>query len=190
MRRGVLSYGDRVIRGMRATGAVVAVLVFASLTSCSAKPTRESTSASPTSSPAAYSSREAASIAFRDHYERYIAVVNSVSANGGKDSSRLKPYVSEVQFPFETKAMLRFVDAGLHSEGKVKVVVFKLRTVNLKSGSGSAYVCVDVKKTRVENAAGKDVTPVDRSPRQAVVIGFDPGPLINSSKAWTGGGVC
>lgn len=86
--------------------------------------------------------------------------------------------------------MHRFSDAGLHSEGNLKVIAFKLQSVNLKTGAGSAYVCVDVKKTRVENAAGKDVTPAGRAPQQAIIVGFDPGPLISSSESWTGGGVC
>lgn len=98
--------------------------------------------------------------------------------------------MTPADFLAETKSVSRYVDAGLHSEGKVEVVAFKLQSVNLKSGAGSAYVCVDVKKVRLKNAAGEDVTPKNRAVQQAVVVGFDPGPLISSSEAWTGDGVC
>ncbi|WP_375407488.1 hypothetical protein [uncultured Amnibacterium sp.] len=75
-------------------------------------------------------------------------------------------------------------------KGEARVSAFELQAVDLESGTGAAYICIDVHETRIIDSHGDDVTPDKRANKQPLLVNFVRGPLITTSKVWSDDGVC
>ena len=123
-------------------------------------------------------------------YERYTTEVASLAQSGSSDASAIKPLVTQPKFARDQQSIQTFSKSGRHVTGRAQVTNFELQQVDLVGGSGRAYVCVDLSNSKVRTKSGRDVTATDRPDRQALVVGFVRGPLIDTSDVWAGTGVC
>lgn len=186
-----MSYGDQMFRGTRRLVGVAGVLILSSgLSACAAPSSPTPTALATRSETSIFTSRAQAGAAFRSLYESYLTSLNAVSVDGGQKPERLKKFLVPSQYPEVLSSTRRFVEGDLHLKGEARLSAFKLQSIDLKTGVGSAYVCVDVSQTHILDSRGDDVTPKGRADKQPLVINFVNGPLITTSKVWSGDDVC
>jgi hypothetical protein len=175
-------------------GLAVVVSLGILVSTCSGcSPSSSDQDASPETSSTAkavYSSRQEASQELQALYVNYTAALAKVARSGGGQGDAIAEFVTPAQYKRDTETFARFAASGRHITGAAKVRSFRLQRVDLVSGAASAYVCVDVEKSRVLDARDRDVTPKNRASKQALVISFVRGPLIKLSNSWSGPGVC
>lgn len=140
--------------------------------------------------PSVFNSRAQAGTAFRKLYESYLASLNAVFADGGGEPERLKKYLASAQYAHAYDSAQGYVYEGLHVKGEARVSAFALQSVDLGTGTGAAYVCIDVHETHIIDSHGDDVTPDKRANKQPLLVNFVRGPLITTSKVWSNDGVC
>lgn len=171
--------------------AVAGVLIVSSvLSACAAPQSATPTSSATQSTTSVFTSRAQAGTAFRNLYESYLASLNAVFADGGKEPERLEKFLASAQYEHASESAQGYVDEGLHVKGDARVSGFQLQSVNLESGMGAAYICIDVHETRIIDSHGADVTPSKRANKQPLLVNFVRGPLITTSKVWSNDGVC
>jgi hypothetical protein len=132
-------------------------------------------------------------VAAKRLYEQYLDVTDKISGDGGDGIGRLRPLVSPAEFRVERDGFLRLKQKGIRVAGESVLVKFVLQSADLSTGSVSAYACVDLKKARVLNNAGEDVTPAGRVDRQTSIARFrwSGGKLVlNEDGSWSGESIC
>jgi hypothetical protein len=126
-------------------------------------------------------------------YVSYLSAVDSVSEAGGVGLERLGTYVTEKQLVEERAGAKYLKDHRLRVVGNTELLRFRLQSADVLTGAVSAYACVDFRKARVLDKAGKDVTPIGRTDRQTSIARFvwqDGGLVVSENKAWSGQSIC
>lgn len=173
--------------------ASVAVLSLALLTSCQPEAKPISPTPSYDTSSLRFRSNDDAESAARAVYESYLKASDKVGESGGTDIQLLAPYVTSAELQEEQQGVMALQKKKLHITGSSQVRAFKLQNVDLTSGALSAYVCVDVSKSRVRDSSRKDVTPTSRDDRQTSVAKFiwqGSGLRLNGTSPWFGESLC
>ncbi|GGE85425.1 hypothetical protein GCM10011313_04850 [Mycetocola zhadangensis] len=118
-----------------------------------------------------FASEEEALAAATDTYAKYLAISDAVSADGGREPERIRPYVTEAFWLTEAAGIGGLVSAGYRTTGSSS---FDQTTMaNLEEGAITVQLCLDVSQVRVLDSGGADVTPDDRVDRAPLEVEFE-----------------
>ncbi|MBF4634495.1 hypothetical protein ITJ38_08795 [Agreia pratensis] len=181
------------------------IAVFASgsalcLVGCGAEQLPESPSSispSPTNSSSFFESDDEALSAGVDGYMAYLKMSDEITASGGADAQRIRPFVSEELFPSFVDGYESLMSKEVRSEGSTAIDSARLQTwiADDAFASVSFYLCVDVSQIRLFDNAGNDVTPPDRAPRIPIlatvrVHNSTEGSVLTENEPWSGESFC
>jgi hypothetical protein len=146
-----------------------------------------------------FASDEEALAAATDAYAKYLEVSDEITADGGTDPERLKPYVTTEQFKDELSSFKDLQSAGTRTQGHSNFEVVQLQQY-LDAGDGTAsitvYLCVDVTEVRIIDSTGADITPQDRIGRLPLEVevevksGDELDQQVARSTPWSGTDFC
>lgn len=181
------------------TLSTLVLLAVLSLAGCAPEPAPPaSDTTAPTDVPV-FASDEEALAAATEAYAAYLAVIDTVLANGGKDTSGLVDVTGNEALGAETDSANLYSARGFRSVGSTSFDSVQLQSVD-DDGRGSivvsAYLCSDVTKVDVVDSAGASVVPADRVDRFPLQVTFQNKRaaskelLITSSESWTGKNYC
>jgi hypothetical protein len=181
-----------------AAGVVIAVLAIASLAGCVEPRHSVIPEPRPSATPI-FATDEDALAAAEKAYAAYLAVSDAILADGGRDTSRIEPFVSETLLPKELDGFKLYSDAGWRFQGGSTFDSVTLQQY-VDDGSGTAsvnlYTCLDVSAVRIIDSTNTDVTPPNRSARLPLEVGIQvlTGPtisfLVDRSDLWSGADFC
>jgi hypothetical protein len=189
-----------VTRGILATLAGAGLIVI-TLAGC-ATPASPLSTPTPSPSPSAihapvFASDEEALKAATDAYAAYLAMSDTILADGGANPERLRPFVDSAQFKVNVDSFVSFATKGLKTQG---VSRFDTVSLQLYREVGAAaeidlYLCSDIGETRLVDATGRDVTPPDRPARLPLEIGLETVGtshrlVVTKSDSWLGNDFC
>lgn len=143
-----------------------------------------------------FASDEEALAAAVEAYERYIKVAAQIGEDGGDDPERLLQVVSEEYSIVAIADYEDLADHGYRVTGRNSIDTTSLVESSTHEGQAEVtiYGCVRVGTTRIVDADGKDITPVDRDtevPLVLVFAGAEPDGLkLTKSDLWTGDDFC
>ena len=184
-------YGDRVKRGLGASIALAFALVL--LTGCgSDNRTTLSATESAQASRKFETRSEAAAVAQRT-YLKYLKASSAVWASSGRDTAPLRPFATEAEVAREGKSLRLLAKTGTRLSGSVALKRFQLQVVNVRTGTASAYACVDLSQARVLDKRGNDITPAERRSEQTNLLRFqfESGSLrVKETAPWSGRSIC
>ncbi|MFC9918293.1 hypothetical protein [Agromyces binzhouensis] len=139
-----------------------------------------------------FASDEEALAAAVEAYEAYLAVSDSITADGGTNSARIRHVTTPDFAEFSEIDFAAFQDAGLRTDGRS--AVDSARLAESSAGYVAFYACQDVSDVKLLNAADEDVTPADREARTALLIKAvslgDEDLLIDGNEVWSGENFC
>lgn len=161
-------------------------LVGCSTTTPQAIPTSSAVEQAP-----AFASDEEALAAAQAAYSEYLSVSDQIARDGGANPERLKPFVSADQYGMELNSFKAYSSEGLRSDGEMSFDTFHKAG---QSGSDySVYLCLDSSQSRVLNAGGEDVTPLERVNRWPMFVTFSEKSsklVVTGSETWSGQNFC
>ncbi|GAA1061779.1 hypothetical protein [Agromyces bracchium] len=139
-----------------------------------------------------FATDEEALAAAVEAYEEYLAVSDSITADVGVDSARIREVTTPEFADFSEDDFAAFRDAGLRTEGSSTIDSAKL--AEFSSNRVTFYGCQDVSAVKLLNSADEDVTPSDREPRIALVItavaADGDALLVDGNEVWSGDNFC
>ncbi|KQY96887.1 hypothetical protein ASD19_08020 [Microbacterium sp. Root53] len=149
----------------RRVSLVVAGLLLAGLTGCTPTP-------APTPTPTGFASEDEAFAAAEETYRAYVDELNAYHA-GDPGADPLKYFSGEMR-EREAELMKQSEDAGLRTEGDLKIVSVDQDAANVVAGAATIHliVCHDSSDRRLVNADGDDVTLEDVPTRFAFDVEF------------------
>ncbi|TFB64604.1 hypothetical protein E3N86_02940 [Cryobacterium sp. Hz7] len=172
------------------------------LTGCTPEPVPQAPQASETTAPTdapVFASDEEALAAATEAYAAYLAVIDMVLADGGKDTSQLVDVTAEEALRAETDSANLYTDNGYRSVGSTAFDSVQLQSIK-DDGRGhtavTAYLCSDVTRVDVVDSTGASVVPNDRVDRFPLTITFQNSSAasndltITSSESWSGKNYC
>jgi hypothetical protein len=179
-----------VTRGILATLAGAGLIVIA-LAGCA-------TPASPLSTPTpsamhtpVFASDEEALKAATDAYAAYLAMSDTILADGGANPERLKEVASGEALVRADADVKVYSARKLHATGSTHFDSMKIQSY---SPLLSAYVCEDVSGIDVLDAQGTSLVKPDRDTRTPFEVGFevqaDGRLLLKQRTLWTGTDIC
>lgn len=143
-----------------------------------------------------FASEEEALAAATDVYQQYLAVSDQVSADGGNDPERLKPFVTDAYWPSEMASVEQLRDSGFRTDGNSTFDSEEIVALSEETSQVTIRLCADVSNVRILDSAGKDVTPTDRPNRLPLEVEFsaeadsDVPLLIARSDVWSDTEAC
>jgi hypothetical protein len=185
------------VLAVAAVAALGAGLLF-SLGGCVQQPRAILPTSSPSVAPVFKSDADALAAA-KKTYDGYLDISDEVGNEEGKDPLRIASLVTKSWLPTELKSYAEFAKTGQRFTGSTTYDSFKLQQRSQDSAgivAMSVYVCADISKTRLLNAAGKDVTPASRANVYPVVVQFrgksakSTQLLVGGSEPWSGKSFC
>lgn len=188
-------YGDHMYRGTT-RAAFVAVAIVGLLAGCqsaavpTASPTRAATA---TTAVTRFSSKAEALTAAKRAYKEYLAITDAIADDGGEGADRVKDVVTPEVYKRELDSISRFKQKHLRLVGHIGVLKFTAQSVDLMSGSVSAYACLDLKSSRVLDMSNTDITPKDRPDQYTAITRFvwqGDRMLLTEDNAWSGDSIC
>lgn len=131
-------------------------------------------------------------------YKKYLAVSESITEDGGEDSSRISPYVSAEFLPAALDSFKPYVSEGLRTIGSTAISRVNLENYTEVGSRADVdfYVCTDITALRVLDSAGKDVTPAKRTDVLPLEIRIQfplqsvQNPVLSRSDVWSGDNFC
>ena len=152
----------------------------------------------PTSTPV-FESEEEALAAAEAAYVRYLELSDKVAQEGGNDPGRMGAAVTSDWLSKEIEAFASLEASGLRQVGRTEFKTHDLELLD-DHGDGTAsivvYICTDSSQTRFVDAAGIDVTNVNRDTSFELEITFDASGvdpsevLLSGSEPWVGTPFC
>lgn len=189
-----MSYGDQMFRGTRAIFVAVAtVMLLAGCQSAVVSPASPTRVATASTAVARFSSNAEALTAAKRAYKHYLAITDAIADDGGEGVDRVNNVVTPDVYERELASFSRLKEKRLRVIGNTGILKFIAQSVDLKSGSVSAYACLDLKASRVLNRSGDDVTPKDRPDQYTAIIRFvwqGDRMLLREDNAWSGDSIC
>lgn len=194
-------YGDHMFRGtMRvafvAVAVAVAVATVTLLAGCQgaelppASPAPVTTSTTPVKH---FSSKAEALAAAKHVFERYLTVTDQIAEDGGEGADRVRDFVVLEEYELELASISDLKEKRLRIVGDTGLLKFKAQSVDLASGSVSAYACLDLKASRLLDRFGKDITPKDRPDQYTAITRFvwqGGRLLLGENDVWSGDSIC
>ncbi|GHF03886.1 hypothetical protein [Pseudolysinimonas yzui] len=177
------------MRTLVGTVALAGVLLLAGCDGGTPIPTLPPT---PSATPI-FASEEEALAAAEQAYEAYREMSDLISGEGGVEPERIAPYVTDDRLTDELRGFQTLREAGLRIAGEATFKVLDLQRYEEVAGDAEVvfYACSDLSGSRVLDANGVDVTPVDRVDRlvlEVVVrtVGGSKPLLLESDNSWPG----
>jgi len=138
-----------------------------------------------------FASDEEALAAAEEAYGKYLAMVATVLADGGRDPERLKPFLTHDLFLEEVGSYADLRANGWHGVGSYSFEMSPQR-LDLATGDLDVYVCDDRSALEIVDANGNSVVSPDRPDRAASQVTFvwQDKLVIASQIAWEGSGIC
>ena len=156
----------------------------------------------PTSTPSVapvFASDADALAAAKKAYTGYLAATDAVGNSGGVQPDRMAPFVTAEWLPRELRDYESLAKKGEKFRGRTSFTNFTLQSHD-QSSTGiaqvEAYVCVDVSKSTLLDAKGRDITPATRInliPAVVDFVGRTPHSselLLDGSEPWSGANFC
>lgn len=127
----------------------------------------------PSSTPAFASDEEALAAATKA-YAAYLAMSDTIGADGGANPQRIAPLVSKAQLKKELEGFGPLRENRYHTSGSsaFDTSSLELYRETTKGAEAVLYLCLDSSAVRVMDSSGTDVTPLDRISRRPFEIGF------------------
>ena len=125
--------------------------------------------AEPTPTPA-FSSEAEAFAAAEETYRAYVEAVNLDRADPKAADPQQYLIGSALEADIDTQRML--ADADVDIVGPNQLTSFEARSSSADRTRVKAIVCIDASQSRVVNASGADVTPIDRDSSVALDVTF------------------
>ena len=178
--------------------AAVALVVAIGLTAsgCATDDPAPKPSTSTSAAPL-FASDEEALAAAEEAYAAYLAVSDTITADGGANVGRIDSVVSPSLQSAVHASLRKYEDRNLRTTGQSNFDTATLQRSETDSAGVARvgiYVCLDVTNVRVISADGSDATPVDRVNRLPLAIDFistGQGSLVmDGSDSWTGENFC
>ncbi len=132
-------------------------------------------------------------------YGAYVRASDAISAKGGRDPSRIAPFVTASWLPSELEGLRSLSDRDEREVGPMTYTDMRLQsesTMRPNMALVRVYLCADVSQTRLLNRNGIDVTPSARRSVYGMVISFesartDPRTLlVSGGDLWSGKDFC
>ncbi len=183
-RRGVAA-------ALAAAGAVALLLSGCTGGAPAASPSPSADAAEPI-----FATDEEALAAAVEAYEAYMAVDAQIGEDGGSDPERILGVVSE---EYSLDVIAEYEDLADHGYKVTGTSTIDTTSLVEKAGNEShavvtIYACVGVGTTRIIDAGGIDITPVNRDPETPLVLvfaGTNADELkLTRSDLWTGSDFC
>lgn len=179
-----------------ATAALSAILLV--LTACVPAPDVV-VPVEPTGAQPVFASDEEALAAAVAAFEEYQSVAYGLYLAGSPDFETLQGLVTDEWFQQEVRSAEEFESDGLTIDGGATTIESRLQQW-WEEPAGVAhvvvYICEDISATRIIDARGKDVTPVDRDdtvPIEVVLVSSSldlNSLLISEVRPWAASGFC
>lgn len=183
----------------RATAAVLSCALLLGTAAC-ASPDGDAPRASTTAPSAAatdepiFASDEEALAAAVEAYEAYSEMSALISAEGGKDPDRIRPYVSKEIAPGYITEFESIAEAEIRSSGEARI--FGAKLAEHSPSAVSAYLCRDYSDVRILDSEGNDITSPDRPTLSATLAWFEPADensktlILTGSEEWDDNSFC
>lgn len=126
-------------------------------------------------------------------YEAYLAVSDSITADGGADPDRIRQVTSEGFGEKSEADFAAFSQAGLRTTGSTRVDSARLLETDNANQTVSFYACQDVTEVRLFSSSGAEVTPSERDDRVPLVIDTimdDSALRVDGNQVWSGDDFC
>lgn len=177
------------------TAVAIATLALLALTGC--QPDGPTVEPEPTSSvPPVFASDEEALAAAEEAYGKYLAVSNTISADGGRKPERIDAFLGDELREDAHDTFALYLDRGIRTVGLSTFDSLELQQLEDRGdGTGNIrlYLCLDASGVRIVDSNNDDVTPY-RPERLPLEIAFEVGPqsdlTLTESDTWTGDDFC
>lgn len=178
--------------------AALSALVLASVTGCESARQQSPSPAPPTAEPV-FKSEEEALAAAKDAYAAYQAMSTKITAQGGRNPTRIRSYATTDYYPELLGGFESFQARKLVSQGESRFDTVSLTRMQEEPEGRTVvdvYLCSDVSAVRLVDPSGADVTPADRPNRIPLQVGFvatqsEPSKLlIYREDVWLGKSFC
>jgi hypothetical protein len=146
-----------------------------------------------TTAPPVFASDEEALAAAQAAYEEFARVSDAIAKAGGDSEELLRPLVTSAEYERELQSFDGMRAGSLTSVGEITTYAVRLQDADLQTGEVSVYLCLDLSKSRLTNAAGEDVTPSTRIDQQPFVVSFlhkSGKLLVDSHQSWQKDNFC
>lgn len=178
----------------RLAALLLAAATLASLAACAPGEPEPTPSPSPVETDAPiFASDEEALAAAVAAYEAYLAMSDSITADGGANPERIHSVTSDAFGEKSEADFTAFHKAGLRSTGSTRVDSARLLEIDDSNQTVSIYACQDVSDIRLFNSVGSDVTPAERDDRVPLVIDTtldDSALTVDGNQVWSGDDFC
>ena len=172
--------------------AVLVPLAIAALSGCTdaPSPARSHPAATPTPTPISTSDADALAAA-TEAYKQYLAVIDQIAQDGGKDPDRVKPYVDAAGLTHERHEAQRLAGAGARQIGSTVLAATSLQVNEAQRVVINA--CQDVSAVQVVDSSGASLVAKDRPdeiPYQATFTRRGGSLVMVADEFWSGPDVC
>ncbi|PXA70683.1 hypothetical protein [Cryobacterium arcticum] len=176
------------------TLACAGILLLLPVSACAAEPTPAPTSAPPTAAPV-FATDEEALAAAEEAYANYLSRSSAIAHGGGVDAQLMTEVATGEALETEIGSFEEMSKAGTVGVGELQFDTLTVQSLDLSSGSLSAYVCLDVSGSDVVDGSGVSTLSEGRVERLPLEIGFvydrDGGRLLlERTRTWDGENFC
>lgn len=119
-----------------------------------------------------FASDEEALAAAVEAYKAYSDMSALISAEGGVDPDRIRPFVSDAIAPTYIEEFESIAEAKIRSRGEARI--YGARLAERSGNEVSAYLCRDYSNVRIFDAEGTDITSPSRPSVSASLARFAP----------------
>lgn len=138
-----------------------------------------------------FASEEEALAAAEEAYAAYLEMSTLIGSEGGVDPDRISGLVTADRLKDELRGFETLRESGLRLVGPTTFDVVEVQRIEISDEDAEVvfYACWDASLSRVLNAGGEDVTPVDRVDRVVLEVrlttsGGRPPLLLASDEEW------
>jgi hypothetical protein len=191
-------FAQRSVSQARAGGIVLGLALLLWTAGCSYEERPPAHTSGTESERKIFASSDSALEAATTTYEAYFKVNDEISADGGAQPERIKPFVTADLEPLAVESYESLVANGLHTSGASKIRSTKLQQSTESSGIATVviYACVDISEVLVLDAANRNVTDEARLNHVSFVATFvsteksSPNLLLAKNDPWSGDSFC
>jgi len=137
-----------------------------------------------------FASDEEALAAAEEAYAAYIAMVDTIMGDGGKDPERLMPLASQELYEREAEGFANVAAKGIHATGKRTFVMSLQR---FSDSEIVAYVCDDISQVDLIDSEGNSTVLPGRLSTyefEVTVALADRHSVVQSKTLWKGDSTC
>ncbi|MFE5670878.1 hypothetical protein ACFQ58_04615 [Agromyces sp. NPDC056523] len=181
----------------RLAALLLAGVTLTSLAACATaepEPTSPPPVESATDEPIFASDEEALAAAVAA-YQSYTKVNTQLSADPNIDVGRLREVATESHAAETIESLGSLRESGVRTTGEVTLRGFRLAEVTDDGTTVGIrmYACNELSQYRLIDAAGKDITPIDRADAVTFLVSLEGNTselLVSATEPWSGSSVC